>query len=215
MSMENSAMIKAVLFDGYGTLLRLTRDSNPYALLLRNCYQFNFESAKHSAMTQQTNSLYDFTHLVRINHPYNLDNLERELKHDLNSAQLYPETLDAINKLKLNNIKVGLISNLATPYIKPFKTLGLIELLDVVHFSCEVGLKKPDPEIFHSALSTLGLTASDAVMIGDSMNSDVLGARKAGLIAYHLDRSLHHSSIKDGKIASLTDCDQVLQHPLL
>ena len=48
-----------------------------------------------------------------------------------------------------------------------------------VVISQEVGASKPDPKIFEIALD--GVSPSDALMIGDSPNSDVLGANRAGI----------------------------------
>lgn len=48
-----------------------------------------------------------------------------------------------------------------------------------VVISQEVGASKPDPRIFEIALD--GVSPSDALMIGDSPNSDVLGANRAGV----------------------------------
>jgi len=48
-----------------------------------------------------------------------------------------------------------------------------------VVISQEVGAAKPDPRIFEIALG--GVDPSDALMIGDSLNSDILGANRAGV----------------------------------
>jgi 4-nitrophenyl phosphatase len=40
---------------------------------------------------------------------------------------------------------------------------------------------KPEPPLFHIALRRLGLTAAQAAMVGDSMESDVAGGRAAGM----------------------------------
>jgi putative hydrolase of the HAD superfamily len=45
----------------------------------------------------------------------------------------------------------------------------------------EVGINKPQPGIFHVALQMNGVTADEAVMIGDSYTSDIAGAKAAGI----------------------------------
>src|ERR1700730_15081529 len=42
---------------------------------------------------------------------------------------------------------------------------------------------KPEPPLFELALSRMGLAAEDAAMVGDSIDSDVRGARRVGLTA--------------------------------
>ena len=51
------------------------------------------------------------------------------------------------------------------------------------HFlvSDEVGINKPQPEIFQIALEKNGVQAHEAVMIGDSYSSDIQGAKNAGI----------------------------------
>ena len=45
----------------------------------------------------------------------------------------------------------------------------------------EVGINKPQPQIFHIALQRNGITADQAIMIGDSYSSDIAGAKAAGI----------------------------------
>jgi len=60
---------------------------------------------------------------------------------------------------------------------------GLAPLVDALVASGEVGVSKPDPAIFRIALDRAGVAASEAVMVGDSWTSDVVGARGAGIRA--------------------------------
>ena len=48
---------------------------------------------------------------------------------------------------------------------------------------------KPHPSIFETALSTVGVAADEAMMVGDSLSHDVAGARQLGMRAVLLDRS--------------------------
>ncbi|NLP05294.1 HAD-IA family hydrolase [Candidatus Fermentibacteria bacterium] len=58
---------------------------------------------------------------------------------------------------------------------------GLTGFFDALVISCEVGVAKPDPGIFRMALDLLGAGPGDAVMIGDSVSSDMAGAEAAGM----------------------------------
>ncbi|OGS70839.1 MAG: hypothetical protein A2Y96_01900 [Firmicutes bacterium RBG_13_65_8] len=53
---------------------------------------------------------------------------------------------------------------------------GLAELLDVVVYSADVGVRKPDPKPFLTALARLGARPPDAVYVGDSLDVDMAGA---------------------------------------
>lgn len=58
---------------------------------------------------------------------------------------------------------------------------GLPELYDGVVCAGEAGYPKPEPALFRLALERAGIPPSRAIMIGDSYERDVLGARGAGL----------------------------------
>jgi putative hydrolase of the HAD superfamily len=58
---------------------------------------------------------------------------------------------------------------------------GLAAHVDALVVSEDVGIAKPDPEIFLVALRALGVRPAEAVMVGDSWPADVVGARSAGI----------------------------------
>ncbi len=66
---------------------------------------------------------------------------------------------------------------------------GLASFFDAVVVSGDVGAGKPDPRIFDSALSLAEARAEERVMVGDSVQRDVAGARQAGLRAVWLNRA--------------------------
>jgi putative hydrolase of the HAD superfamily len=55
----------------------------------------------------------------------------------------------------------------------------LAELFEFVIDSHEVGISKPDPEIFNVALERMGVRAADAWYVGDSVFHDIKGAQAA------------------------------------
>jgi len=63
--------------------------------------------------------------------------------------------------------------------IKPFFT----ELIT----SDEVGLKKPNPKVFHYALTKVNAKIQESIMIGDSMEADIHGALNVGMQAIHFN----------------------------
>lgn len=62
-----------------------------------------------------------------------------------------------------------------------FEHSGLAPFLTHTLISEEVGINKPQPSIFEIALQRNGITAQEAVMIGDSYSSDIAGAKAAGI----------------------------------
>jgi putative hydrolase of the HAD superfamily len=65
---------------------------------------------------------------------------------------------------------------------------GLTSLVEALVTSEEVGVQKPDPRIFQTALDRVGVSPSDAIMVGDAWATDVEGARRAGVRPVWLNR---------------------------
>jgi HAD superfamily hydrolase (TIGR01549 family) len=78
--------------------------------------------------------------------------------------------------------RIGIVSNnTRAEQTEKLAFLGLGEVVDDLVTSAELGIAKPDPAIFRVALEHAGAGPSDAVMVGDVWESDVLGARAAGI----------------------------------
>ena len=56
---------------------------------------------------------------------------------------------------------------------------------------------KPDPSIFLAALQQLGVTADEAVMVGDTLEDDIEGARAVGIRAILIDRDGRYPDVAD------------------
>ena len=105
-------------------------------------------------------------------------------------ALLVPPELDpgarpALEALAARGLGLAVVSNtMRTPGATLKKLLerhGLLRLFRHATFSDEVGVRKPDPEIFALTLRTLGCDAAGAVHVGDDRVLDVRGARAAGM----------------------------------
>lgn len=94
--------------------------------------------------------------------------------------RLMPNALEMLARLK--GVKLGLLTN-GAPDLQREKLAasGLAPSFDAIVVSGEHGIGKPKPEIFHRLLSELGVSASEAVMVGNSLERDIAGARNAGL----------------------------------
>lgn len=93
-------------------------------------------------------------------------------------------TLEA---LAMRGTALGIVSNgQTTVQNATLDVLHIRHLLGTIVISEEVGLRKPDPAIFHLALSHLNIAPQNALYVGDHPLSDVEGARLAGLRAVWL-----------------------------
>ena len=86
---------------------------------------------------------------------------------------------ELLNYLKKKGYKIGVISNIAFQRDLLKKRLARefpnIEF-DLVITSADYGLRKPNSLLFELALHIMKIEAKDTIYIGDSYNSDVLGA---------------------------------------
>jgi HAD superfamily hydrolase (TIGR01509 family) len=91
----------------------------------------------------------------------------------------YPDTAEVLAALHGRGIKTAVVSNIAFDVRPAFAALGADGDVDEFVLSFEVGVTKPAPQIFTTALSRLGVEPADAVMVGDSDEADG-GARAVG-----------------------------------
>lgn len=99
-----------------------------------------------------------------------------------------PGAVTLIKALK-QMMKVAVLTNgLISQQENKIRLCGLEGQFDAVVVSEQVGVKKPDRKMFQHALTVLNVSADEAVMIGDSWNSDILGARNAGIPAVWFNR---------------------------
>ena len=186
-----SIEIKAVIFDLYGTLI-YNHDTNPYGRLFvqLGLSPDEMRLAKRIAMTED---FTDLTELVSRIKPgakiIDLTSYEQEVAAGISSARTFPETYEVLEALQKRDLQIGLISNLASPYKKSFFDLGLEKYFASTIFSCEVGLRKPDPKIYERAMQDLKLEPAQAFMVGDTLHSDVEGPISMGMKAILIDRS--------------------------
>jgi len=88
---------------------------------------------------------------------------------------------EAIEALRRNGIRVAVVSNSDGSVTESLARAGLADLFEFVVDSHEVGVSKPNPQIFEVALERMGLGPSEAWYVGDSVFHDVNGALAASM----------------------------------
>ncbi|MCC7186699.1 MAG: HAD family hydrolase [Acidobacteria bacterium] len=113
--------------------------------------------------------------------------------------EMYDDVPDALRALQRQGVRMGLISNSHRSLVGFQEHFALHGLMTVAVSSAEFGVMKPDPRIFQEALDQMQVSAANAVMVGDSLPHDVLGARQMGMRGVWLDR--------DGRREQATNLD--------
>ncbi len=109
------------------------------------------------------------------------------------SQALYHLEEDAIPTLEAllrRGYRLGLISNAGddADVQTLIDTHGLRPFFEVILVSAAVGMRKPHPRIFKMALDHWGCAPEQAVMVGDTLGADILGAHNAGMAAIWITR---------------------------
>jgi putative hydrolase of the HAD superfamily len=91
--------------------------------------------------------------------------------------------------LRARGYDLGLITNRGNVdrFYELLDEMGLRPYFDVTLASGEVGVSKPEPEIFDAALKRLGAEAGASLYVGDNYWADVVGAERAGMAPALLD----------------------------
>jgi putative hydrolase of the HAD superfamily len=95
---------------------------------------------------------------------------------------LYPGALELLQELRREGKRLGLVTNgFAETHYDKIALLRLRELFDGIFIADEVGMVKPDPQIFIHACESLGSSPGRAAMVGDRYERDIRGGAEAGL----------------------------------
>ena len=126
--------------------------------------------------------------------------------------EMYEDVPDVLRALHGAGMKIGLISNTQRCLTSFQKHFALDGLFAVTLSSSDHGYMKPHPSIFEAGLKVLGVTAAEAVMVGDSLTQDIEGARRLGMRGVLVARSGRIESPLDGVpvIRSLRELEGLL-----
>lgn len=100
----------------------------------------------------------------------------------------YPDAAPALRALRADGARLVVVSNWDLTLHAVLEQTGLADLVDGALSSAETGVAKPQRAIFDAALALAGGTREAAVMVGDSLDTDVAGALAAGIAAVHVVR---------------------------
>jgi HAD superfamily hydrolase (TIGR01662 family) len=234
--------IKAVLFDMFDTLMLIEKNHEFYSPALMRMYRYlnrngidtPFEQF-NKAYIQARDCLYEKADLnweephfnVRVSEAlkslgYNYNDscplvsaATGEFCEEFMKYVRIDENAAAMLRELHGKYKLGVISNFAIPECvqKLLKEAHLDELFDVVVVSAAVNKRKPSPEIFQRTLKEMGISVSEAVFVGDTIDADIEGPKAIGMKTIYIERRLQKASEKfhpDQTIKSLSELPQAL-----
>jgi HAD superfamily hydrolase (TIGR01549 family) len=109
--------------------------------------------------------------------------------------ELFEDALPVLDELRAAELRLGLVSN-GIRDLHEFVAHHRLDV-DAIVGSRAHGYVKPHPTIFQAALQQLGVEPAAAVMVGDSLEEDVEGARALGMRAILIDREDRHQDVEE------------------
>jgi len=128
--------------------------------------------------------------------------------------RLMPDAREILVRLSESHA-LGMLTN-GAPDLQREKIAasGLGDFFQVVAVSGEHGIGKPRPEIFHLLAEKLGVSPQEVVMVGNSLERDIAGARNAGIVSVWLKvpGSEEHAAVEpDFTITGLSELPGLLK----
>jgi HAD superfamily hydrolase (TIGR01549 family) len=104
------------------------------------------------------------------------------------ACELYADVLPTLAELHRRGFLLGVVTNRwhgGKPFLEDMQALGLLDYFAIEHIaiSADLGIRKPNAAIFMHTLNALGVSPEEAVMVGDSLRADIIGAKQLNLFA--------------------------------
>lgn len=96
------------------------------------------------------------------------------------------DALDVLAKIRARGLRVGVLSDCTAELSEAWAQLPIAGLVDARVLSCEVGRRKPDPELFAMITRQLGVASAECLYIGDGGGRELSGASASGMRAVML-----------------------------
>ena len=123
--------------------------------------------------------------------------------------KIFNDVLDNLKWLSSINIKAAGITNMDTSGTTLLRNLGLEDSLEFIMTSLESKSEKPNSKIFIDSLKIANVKPSESIYIGDQIESDYIGSKKAGMTPILIDRYNYYESFEGIKINNLDQIQEL------
>lgn len=194
--------LRAVLFDFGGTVVELRPDLLPFLqeagrrcglvvpwpeYLKANDAIFEELWPQAGAMVGQRPSFADLVHeralrAVGVEGP--IEAMVQAIRDEAVAARWhrpFPESDEVLTALVRRGLSVHLVSNNVDYLPEQLSNLGWADRFATVTYSQEISAAKPDARLFHLALDRAGCAAEEALFVGDTWDTDIVGAQRVGI----------------------------------
>ena len=186
-------MTKAVIFDMFETLI--THFQSPLYFGKQISEDMGIEEKKFREIWDPTDyartigkmTLEEvFEQILHASDKYDAD-LVKKLADKRTAAKvecfkhLHEEIIPMFDKLKSQGYKIGLISNCYFEEAAVIKNSALWRYFDAACLSCELGVAKPEDEIFRLCIEKLGVNYEECLYVGDGGSQELETAKRLGM----------------------------------
>lgn len=192
---KGGQMIRAVIFDMFETLI--THYQSPLyfgAQMARDAgipeedFQRLWRTTEYDRSIGKVTFEEVLERILRENQCYSEALLRRITEKRVEAKRacfrhLHPAVVPMLLKLKEQGIFIGLISNCFSEEAGVIRESELFRYFDAVCLSCELGIQKPDEEIFRRCMKKLSVKAQECLYVGDGGSYELETARKLGMTA--------------------------------
>ncbi len=105
----------------------------------------------------------------------------RRRRFEMGLVEVESAILAALDRLRAADIRTALVSDAGADDVESWPRSPLRERLDATVFSYEIGVRKPSRAIYEHALAAVGVSAKDALFVGDGGSDEHRGARAVGM----------------------------------
>jgi putative hydrolase of the HAD superfamily len=136
------------------------------------------------------------------------DRLRFETWGNPSNYRLYDDVLPLLKELKKREVVIACVSN-EDKWLKNFFVhFGIEEYFDFVLTSSEIGIEKPNPKIFHNALSRTHFNPDEVLFVGDSLTCDYRASESVGMKPLLIDRE---NKNKDNSVVTIINLENILE----
>jgi putative hydrolase of the HAD superfamily len=161
-------------------------------ILMEIVEEYGSNSSKHyDYFIRRLNQMEDTIDYISYNNRYKYIAAAVMAYHaeKVNSIKLYDDVEKSLNELKKLSIKTAIITDgIPIKQYEKILRLKIDKLIDLVVISDEIGIKKPNPELFNYCLKKFGVKGKETVYVGDRIDKDIIPANLNNIYSVYLHR---------------------------
>lgn len=229
-------MISDIVFDFFGTLVEYSRSVDlknsitSYEYLQElgiglsyeefiSTYDASFIQMENAAKAEKT----EF-HMIELGEFYFKEKMNIEIDDhqiqiftdkfmdDWNSMTIFFDNIKELIEELSTKYRISILSNTHYPKVihENLDKMGIKDYFHKIYTSVEIGIQKPNKEIFNYLLHDLDISADKAIFVGDSYKDDYLGAKSLNIHCFLIDNQRKHPELGRHSIENLFALKEIL-----